>query len=387
MKRLLLTLLLLLPFCMVANDGVYYANGNHLIPITETDISVRKEVLTITRVCDQFHVDVYYEFYNPGKAKDLLVGFEAADPYPCYDPAVYEKALPNHPFIYDFTVEMNSKHLAYEVAHVDYFKPSIWKERAGLPEYYRNGNFQTIDVREYLDTLRNSEYYGNAGICYAYHFNAHFQPGLNIIHHTYRYQASVVAGYSYYLSYVLTAANRWANHQIDDFTLILDMGDHQSFYIPSYFFDSLSEWQIQGAGRMNERPSEINGMKPTAMFHVRHGKVLFHKTDFHPLGELDLYRPVFYQYFYQYSVDEIFNACREGYNDYWYLPSKKDSFTPDQRRILRNLPFAQRGYCFKNAALQAFYNSTDWYVPDSTYVPDLETLPPDERKWIQFWSE
>ena len=78
---------------------------------------------------------------------------------------------------------------------------------------------------------------------------------------------------------------------------------------------------------MNERPSEINGMKPTAMFHVRHGKVLFHKTDFHPLGELDLYRPVFYQY----SVDEIFNACREGYNDYWYLPSKKDSFTPDLR--------------------------------------------------------
>ena len=164
MKRLLLTLLLLLPFCMVANDGVYYANGNHLVPITETDISVRKEVLTITRVGDQFHVDVYYEFYNPGKAKDLLVGFEAADPYPCYDPATYEKALPNHPFIYDFTVEMNSEHLAYEVAHVDYFKPHVWKERTGLPEYYRNGSFQTIDVWQQLDSLRNSEYYGNAGI-------------------------------------------------------------------------------------------------------------------------------------------------------------------------------------------------------------------------------
>ena len=135
---------------------------------------------------------------------------------------------------------------------------------------------------------------------------------------------------------------------------------------------------------MNDRPTETNGMKPTAMFHVRHGKVLFHKTDFHPLGELDLYRPALHL---QYSVDEIFNACREGYNDYWYLPSKNASFTPDQRRILRNLPFAQRGYCFKNAALQAFYNSTDWHVPDSTYVPDLETLPPDERKWIQFWSE
>jgi hypothetical protein len=279
---------------------------------------------------------------------------------------------------------------------VDYFKPSIWKERTGLPEYYRNGNFQTIDVRRYLDTLRNSEYYGNAGICYAYHFQAHFQPGLNIIHHTYRYQASVVAGYSYYLPYVLTAANRWANHQIDDFTLILDMGDCQSFYIPSYFFDSLSEWQIQGAGRMNERPSEINGMKPTAMFHIRHGKVLFHKTDFHPLGELevDVVYPrslssvslgVLSAVFAQVAVavDELF----KGYTNDWEVPSLKDPYTPDQRRILRNLPFAQRGYCFKNTALQAFYNSTDWYVPDSTYVPDIEALPPDERKWIQFWSE
>ena len=378
MKRLLLTLLLLLPVCVVANDGVYYANGNHLIPITETDISVRKEVLTITLVNDQFHVDVYYEFYNPGKAKDLLVGFEAADPYPCYDPATYEKALPNHPFIFDFTVEMNSKHLAYEVAHVDYFKPSLWKERTGLPEYYHNGSFQTIDVRKQLDALRDSEYYANAGICYAYHFQAHFQPGLNIIHHTYRYQASEVAGYSYYLPYVLTAANRWANHQIDDFTLILDMGDCQSFYLPANFFDSLSEWQILGAGRMNERPLNIYGMRPTAMFHVRHGKILFHKTDFHPLGELDLYG---------YSVDGIFDKCREGYIDVWDVPFGRDSFTADQRRILRNLPFAQRGYCFKNASIQAFYNSTDWYIPDSTYIPDLETLPPEERKWIQFWSK
>ena len=124
-------------------------------------------------------------------------------------------------------------------------------------------------------------------------------------------------------------------------------------------------------------------MKPTAMFHIRHGKALFHKTDFHPLGELDLYRPVFYQY----SVDELFDVYRKGYTNDWEVASRTDPYTPNQRRILRNLPFAQRGYCFKNTALQAFYNSTDWYVPDSTYVPDLETLPPDERKWIQFWSE
>ena len=387
MKHLLSFLLLLIPFLAVANDGVYYVDGNHLIPITETDISVRKEVLTITRVGDQFQVDVYYEFFNPSTAKDLLVGFEAVDPYPCYDPTIYEKALPNHPFVFEFTVEMNSRHLDYEVAHVGYFKPGDWKERTGLPEYYHNGNFQTIDVRKHLDALRDSEYYMCAGIYYVYHFQAHFQPGLNIIHHTYRYQASVVAGFNYYLPYVLTAANRWANHQIDDFTLVIDMGDRQSFYIQPYFFDSLSEWQIQGAGRMNNRPLWGSNDQASAMFHIRQGKVVFHKANFHPQGELNLYCPALNYQYYDYSVDEVLDACRQGYFQSWDLTLKKAPFTPDQRRILRNLPFARRGYCFKNKALQTYFESTDWYLSDTSYTPDLDVLTPDERSWIQFWSE
>ena len=61
----------ILLFCCIstifafANDGVFYAAGNQLIPITETDISVKKEVLTINRVGDHLEVIVYYEFFNP----------------------------------------------------------------------------------------------------------------------------------------------------------------------------------------------------------------------------------------------------------------------------------------------------------------------------------
>ena len=51
MKKAFLFLLMVLPLIGVkANDGVFYAQGNHLIPITETDISVKKEVLTINKV-------------------------------------------------------------------------------------------------------------------------------------------------------------------------------------------------------------------------------------------------------------------------------------------------------------------------------------------------
>lgn len=50
MKKLTI-LLTLCVFTLLAfaNDGVYYAAGNQLIPITETDIQVKKEILTLNR--------------------------------------------------------------------------------------------------------------------------------------------------------------------------------------------------------------------------------------------------------------------------------------------------------------------------------------------------
>jgi hypothetical protein len=55
-----------------ANDAIFRANGNQLIQMYETDISVQKEILTIRRINDrQAQVLVYYEFFNPKDMKDL----------------------------------------------------------------------------------------------------------------------------------------------------------------------------------------------------------------------------------------------------------------------------------------------------------------------------
>ena len=65
-----------------ANDGVYYMNGNQIVPLTETDITIAKEVLTISIGDDGYaRVDVQYEFMNNGKAKEVQMGFEANAPY------------------------------------------------------------------------------------------------------------------------------------------------------------------------------------------------------------------------------------------------------------------------------------------------------------------
>ena len=75
---------------LFANDGVYFTSGNFLQPIKETNISVAKEILTISIDKDSFAtVDVYYEFMNNGKAKNITMAFEATAPYNDYSPDLY----------------------------------------------------------------------------------------------------------------------------------------------------------------------------------------------------------------------------------------------------------------------------------------------------------
>ena len=120
-KYLLLLCAIALSTIGLANDGVFYTSGNQLIPITETEISVKKEILDITRQQDnKMLVHVYYEFFNPGNEKTLLVGFEAMPPGGAWGMEEEEyKKITNHPYIYDFTVKINGKPLDYQVAHVE----------------------------------------------------------------------------------------------------------------------------------------------------------------------------------------------------------------------------------------------------------------------------
>ena len=109
MKRLTCLFAWLLAVVAMANDGVFSVNGGHVVPLKETDVAVTKEVLTISIGDDNFaRVDVQYEFTNRGKAKTIDVGFEAQAPYNLPDGGL---KTGKHPYIYDFTVEMNGQKL------------------------------------------------------------------------------------------------------------------------------------------------------------------------------------------------------------------------------------------------------------------------------------
>ncbi len=275
MKSFLFSFLLLLcAYTSHANDGAYMGSGNHLIPISETDISVKKEILTITLVGDKAIVDVYYEMYNPGKEKKVIVGFEA--PSPAGD-ATHELKDNGHPYISDFTILVNDTKRDHTINYFIKDDPS-YKRSMSLKEF-----------KKYIENNGESQY------VLSYVFSANFVKGINIIKHTYTYEMSSNVSLKYSFDYILTAANRWANNRIDDFTLNIKAGDESYISILPTFFSKTNGWSIIGKGTMKYGPNpDINTQedyKKSLWLFVNDGYIQFKKKKFHPKGELDFCKP------------------------------------------------------------------------------------------------
>jgi hypothetical protein len=363
MKKLLLSLIILYFVRNIsANDGVYYTSGNQLIPIFETDISVKKEILTIRKINDHFvEVNVYYEFFNPGNEKIITVGFEA------YAPEGDADRMPVnglHPYIDKFTVTLNNVPLQYQVAYV---ADSL---------YAQNGAMNVLSESE----IKNE----NNWFYYVYHFKAKFKKGLNIIKHTYTYNLSGSVDMAYNIHYVLTAANRWANRQIDDFTLIFEPGNFESFYIDCNFFTNHNDWSIDGIGRKSFIPdSEAYYLRGNQVeFHIRNGKITFQKKNFKPAGELYIFSMNSFLYDgFDYQRDCLPFALLQQDR----LADPVDILS---KKILRNLPFARRGYVFTTPEIQKYYETkTNWYIPDKNYKADINALSEKERQFVLMYKD
>lgn len=368
-----------------ANDGVFYAQGNQLIPVTETDITVKKEILSINRNGNRVEVKVYYEFINPtNAAKDLLVGFEAASPYPYEEDGM--KGYPLQPHIRDFKVVINGRPVKYKVAHAEtgrYNGDGEWERTS----YYVDGKISDLTREECLAAI--NEYDGMSyPFDYVYHFDARFKPGLNIVKHTYEYDMSETIDLEYYFPYVLTAACRWANGQIDDFTLNLNMGERESFNLEHTFFASGKEWTINCSGKYDER---MHYSDSVTMFHMRSGTLTYQKRNFRPKGELRISKPrVSFQVISDWESetvdpDAVMEVTGKMYVDWSQTVHSTAGFSDLQKRILKNLPFAQRGYIFKSEELRNYFTATAWYLPDPEYLPDMDALPKEDRAWVNLW--
>jgi hypothetical protein len=355
-KTTFIILFFLLGISLSANDGTFYTNGNQLIPLIETDISIRKEILTLKKIRNQYiEVTVYYEFFNPKDEKKLTVGFEAFSPMGDAD----RKPINNHhPYIKDFTVELNGTILKHDVAIVP---DSL---------YFKSGKIKSLDFTKYNDF--DDDFF------YVYHFDANFKKGLNIIKHTYSYNLSNSVVFNYDFQYILTTANRWSNKQIDDFTLVIDAGELEDFSINKTFFQSKNEWIINGIGISQEFKADLNlGIETDAVrFYIQRGNLIFQKKNFKINGDLFL-------------ASQNYNFLQNSKSlPFSYFQDSKinNPQTEFEKKCLKNLPFARRGYIFQNQELNFYFKKMDWYIQNPNYEPIIENLTEIEKKWIEKWK-
>lgn len=414
MKNILFYSFLCCSVFVNANDGAFYMNGNQLIPINETQVELRKEILTVKRVGRNILIDVDYTFFNPGKTKEVLMGFEAPMPRGAAE-FQYDrwKMTRNHPHLNGFIVEINGIRIPYKADIVNKRAFNTIGSLAGFPQsqidllneskstsrdmfhgYQMGKSTKGEDQFNYRDFL--FEY------VFVNYFDAKFNPGINKVHHTYSFPISGTNDVPLDFRYILTAANRWANNQIDDFTLIVDMGDFRDYYINQTFFKGTENWNDAAllylcnpfADDMEEMGMHIGRGHENGSLHVRtkEAPLVYKQKDFRPKGELMIWgyhdeyssEQAFYEYYSVLSDTGVFDIKEHAL---WYafhhhkddLRFAKDEFT---LQVLRNFPFAIRGYAFANRKLRNYYRGYGWYQPDSSLKLTAADLPEDELKWI-----
>jgi hypothetical protein len=355
-----------------ANDASYFASGNHIFPLQETDISVKKEVLTIKRIeNNKVRITVDYTFHNPTAEKSLLMGFEAKSPSGDVDG---NPRNGEHPYIENFSVSLNGKASPHKVSILSL--PDQLENQKKITPY-------TIEDLKKQQTIPKVENSNQVNLIYVYHFPATFASGDTLVKHTYDYAISGAIFTRTSIDYLLTPALRWANKQIDDFTLIIDLGEFQEYHLSPSFFDNLDQWTTQGRVKIGmenvkNEMTEVTSQMMTVWQH--HGSVRFHAKNFQPKGELELFAN---QFIYN---DEILDANTMKFtiaDSVWLGDVKlKDEST---RNVLKNLPYARRGYVFKNPKLKAFFESQSWYLPDPNYRDS--SISDEEKTWLKEISE
>lgn len=367
MKHIILLVFTIITFGC-ANDGAFYTEGNLLIPIRDSLIAVTKEVLTIDRINDdEVKVTVDYTFLNElNSTHTVLVGFEAMPPHGDVDGRPKDGA---HPYISDFTVELNGRALNYHTAMVD---DSLYSVK---------GNHV---VGKSEEELIDNDFNENAPeFFYVYYFTANFSPGENELTHTYTFKLGSGIGYRYTLDYLLSPAARWKGSLIYDFTLKIDMGEFEEFYITPYW-SAPSEWDIDGVIK-KVGPNKYNpeGGNRLQVF-TRGGYITYTCKNFYAEGG-DLNITATYPISIEDKQDLSLFASTKHKLPFptFKVPNSIVSVDEKSYKILRNLPFARRGYVFKTEFIQQYYESLIWYTADSTYIPHTDHLTSDELSWLQ----
>lgn len=327
-----------------ANDGVFYATGNTLVPLKETTVRLKKEILNLERKGEWMQVDIYFEFFNPGPEKELTVGFVT----PPGDGDVSEEEA-KHPFVKDFMVMAGDRILPWQVAKME---STGFKVDAKIAEGYD----------------------------FIYHFKIKFAKGITVIRHSYMYKGGASVEVQRDFDYRLTTGVTWANSAIEDFELNINMGDDAYFAVPAGFGGAPVNWTLVGVGRL----SEVKSYNPWGMddrdakfrmVYTRKGRLQLRTSQFKPTRDLSVNIFQLHNEVNLWGPPAASNDFAGIHEFVWgdSLPQLVSRLSDQQLRMYRNLNYARRGYDFKDEGLKKAFAKYNWYLPDPALK--LENIP------------
>ncbi len=357
MRLLPLVLFLLTSTFSLANDGVFYAAGDRLVPLKETSIELKKEVLTLTQKGDSMAVKVYFEFFNPDDTRTLTVGFVT----PPASGGVDEEEA-KHPHINDFQTIVNNKNYTHQVKRME---------------------------ETQFSSPSNTQTYGHD---FVFYFDLPFQKGLNIVEHQYVYKGAASQVEDFRFDYRLTTGKSWANGKIDDFELNIFMEAGTYFVVNNSFQkDQMpAKWKVEGRGRVarNAYTSSYSTLKHIRPVKLNAGHLQLKQENFSPDFDLEIiqFAPRI-QLSHWTPNDEANLFAFIGELDMipdGFIAEELEGYTDKQLWLFRNYLFAKYGYIFKNPKLSALFRKFNWYTPRANRLDYKKYFSPKDQQLLEW---
>ena len=365
MKKILLAILFcLLSIFTFANDWEFGSEGEHIIPLKGSNMSIKKEKITLKLTPDGMLVNVKFTFDNP-TAENKIVGFvtpESGNGGYYEEENVTRKPEPLN--IKNFKTTVNGKEVKSNVEL--------------LSKLLSRGVLDNNIVTEYVKAEKEKEFYN-----YVYYFNADFKQGENVVEHSYFYTGSYGV-YERDFEYVVTTISKWKNKTVEDFEIEVYPGNY-FVKLPYSFWTNTKKinWEIVGKGKMitvapTKQPNDEDAtiLEKTGVVYskldngfIRYKTKNFSPTDNFYMVRMDNILGFDYEFpegkvqGYKFK-DNYFTTLRETvYDDYSNIIGSLKDLNDKDLDIVRNYPYAFAGYDFARKDLKDYFSQFIWYSP------------------------
>ena len=364
MKKILLAILFcLLSIFTFANDWEFGSEGEHIIPLKGSNMSIKKEKITLKLTPDGMLVNVKFTFDNP-TAENKIVGFVTPESGNGEeeDETTKPKRKAEPLKIKNFKTTVNGKEVKSNVEL--------------LSKLLSKGVLDNNIIKEY--TEKEKTFYN-----YVYSFNADFKQGENVVEHSYFYTGSYGV-YERDFEYVVTTISKWKNQTVEDFEIEVHPGNYFVKLPYSFWKDNKKiNWEIVGKGKMvtiaptkKSNDEDATGLERYGIIYLKlnDGFVRYKTKNFSPnqdfyMTRMDNILGFEYEYpegkvqGYKFK-DKYFEILREvAYSDYPEIVDSLKDLSDKDLDIVRNYPYAFAGYDFAKKDLKDYFSQFIWYTP------------------------